>query len=441
MRDELFDHLKHKLAETEIPDPGQGWQLMSSLLDATTRPKPVRVLYRWYAAAACLVLAGAAWAIVHEARTGMNPSPTAVAHKASDSPAVTAAPPVTVPETTNKDFGNATAPNEVATATAPATGGAPAAIRLSDARLSDARVNTAHTPSTSRVETNTGETRPSTVPASSDDAVASLSGMSAAAPSVTREPLKNALLHAQPLSSSLKTLAPTTGPLHPARHSRWGLDIGIGANFPGSMRSISVNNQNRFEPGLYPTVSARYRVTSRLSLKVGVSGPSPVAFTRTLSQKNLTVIDTLVNASYAAPVTASTTKIGRLLYMDIPLSASWMVVPHLNLVAGVQYSKLLSQQQDSRSTEYAASRLYSYAPAAATSQPTPMMQTIKGEEPSIRKSDIRYLVGAAYTWKRFSAEVEYQAGLQHSASQVDNQGNKIESHTSIAKMQIMYRLK
>ena len=93
MRDELFDHLKHKLAETEIPDPGQGWQLMSSLLDAATPPKQVRVLYRWYAAAACLLVAGAAWAIIHEIRTG-NPTLPAVAHSSVVAPSV-ATPAVT----------------------------------------------------------------------------------------------------------------------------------------------------------------------------------------------------------------------------------------------------------------------------------------------------------------------------------------------------------
>lgn len=440
MRDEMFDHLKHKLAETEIPDPGQGWQLMSSLLDATTRPKPVRVLYRWYAAAACLILAGAAWAIIHEARTGMNKAPATLAHNEAAAPA-----PSSVPETASKDFGGATTPKDAATAVAapssavtPAPAAASATASTTTVHGAAARGMATRITPPSRVE------EIASVPPApgTTESVASLSGMSAAAPAFNREPLKSTLLREKPLASSLRTIAPTTGPLRPARHSRWGLDIGIGANFPGSMRTVSVNNQTRLEPGLYPTVSAHYRLTSRLGLKIGLAGPSPVAFTKTLSQNNLTVTDTLVNAAYAAPATSSVTRIGRLLYLDVPVAASWTVVPHLNLVAGVQYSKLLSQQQDTRSTEYAASRLYSYTPATVSNTPaTTVMQTVKGEGPSVRKTDLRYLVGAAYTWKRFSAEVDYQCGLQHSANQVDNQGNKIESHTSIAKMQIMYRLK
>lgn len=443
MRDELFDHLKHKLAETEIPDPGQGWQLMSSLLDATTRPKPVRVLYRWYAAAACLILAGAAWAVIHEARTGMNTAPATLAHNEAVAPAPG---PSSVPETASKDFGGASAPNNAATAASAPAG--PAAPAPASAPVAASAPTTVHGASArgfaERIQPPPPVEGLASVPPAPGvtESVASLSGMSAAGPAFNREPLKNTLLREKPLASSMRTIAPTAGPVRPAHHSRWGLDIGIGANFPGSMRTVSVNNQSRLEPGLYPTVSAHYRLTSRLSLKVGLAGPSPVAFTKTLSQNNLTVTDTLVNAAYAAPASSSTTRIGRLLYLDVPVAASWAVVPHLNLVAGVQYSKLLSQQQDTRSTAYAASRLYSYAPAALTNTPvTTMMQTVKGEEPSVRKSDLRYLVGAAYTWKRFSAEVDYQCGLQHSASQVDNQGNKIDSHTSIAKMQIMYRLK
>ena len=39
MKDELFDHLKLKLSETEIPGPDQGWLHMQALLEENAPAK------------------------------------------------------------------------------------------------------------------------------------------------------------------------------------------------------------------------------------------------------------------------------------------------------------------------------------------------------------------------------------------------------------------
>jgi hypothetical protein len=145
------------------------------------------------------------------------------------------------------------------------------------------------------------------------------------------------------------------------------------------------------------------------------------------------VSDSSVQAMAAAPVSTSSTKIGRLLYLDIPVSVEWAVVPRLNVEAGVQYSRLLTEQDDTQTTTLTPTTNFAlYYPATASTH---------DQQPQVRCSDIRYLVGANYTWHRFSASVQYQRGLQHSANQVDDQGNSIVNHTSVAKMQIMYTLR
>lgn len=474
MRDELFDHLKHRLAETEVPDPGQGWQLMSAMLDATARPRPVVQLRRWYVAAACLILAGAAWAIVHEVRSSSSdrrreatsltaPGSGIASGSAPDAGSVpgttpgTTAPGTSAPtrdaQGATRDLATgkgaeadgATSPAGISspsgttspsgTASLPGAHGAMAAAHITDTRTANTGVTNAGSAHTSAAAA-TGTTAPSPDGVS----LVALTQKASLAPAemhVESSKIKNTLLRERPLVAALRPMAPTTGPLRPARHSRWGLDIGLGANFPGSMRTITVNNQARWEPGLYPVINARYRLTPRLSLKAGVAAPSPVAYTKTLSQKSLTVYDSAVMA-YARPISTSSTKIGRLLYADIPVSLQWAVIRHLNLEAGIQYSRLLSQQDDTRSSTQAAGNFTTYyAPSVISST----AQTVKTPTPQVKRSDIRYLLGANFTWHRFSAGLEYQGGLQHSANQMDDQGNTINSHTSIAKMQLMYSLR
>jgi hypothetical protein len=453
MRDELFDHLKHRLAETEVPDPDQGWQLMRAMLDATARPRPIVQLRRWYAAAACLILAGATWAIVHQVRSSTDTRRESSSRTAARGAAPAAALPAPAPILHAADGPSpdlATSGTTAPVGATPLSGAQPGVTVSSGAgsptgTTSDitTKSGTALPPgTTSRSGTSgtraTGTTTLlATTEATGGDAALTLTQKTTLMPTDPRrerESLKNTLLREHPLVAALRPLAPTAGPLRPARHSRWGLDIGLGANFPGSMRTITVNNQARWEPGLYPVINARYRLTPRLSLKAGVAAPSPVAYTKTLSQKSLNVGDSAVMA-YMAPVSTSSTKIGRLLYMDVPVGLQWAVIPHLNLEAGLQYSRLLSQQYDTRSNTVYATNFMVYAPGPAVAQ------AVKEPTPQVKRSDLRYLLGANFTWHRFSAGLQYQGGLQHSANQVDDQGNTINSHTSIAKMQIMYSLR
>jgi hypothetical protein len=513
MRDELFDHMKHRLSETEIPDPDKGWQMMSAMLDATTRPKNLVLRRWWYAAAACLLLGGAAWALTHEVHwgggkarvalhqgrpagepgvvapgeaAGQHPAapaetvPSSVAVPSDGTVASGVTPPSSgagasgglvpsggaatsgglvpsggaatsgglVPSGSAVTSGSVVPPGGVvpsgvvapSSSTAPAgrvaSAGNPGASGLSAssglaARTGGAAVSGSRDASGGAASGGTGSSLLTpTLPDAGTDLSAALTGKTSGASADIREPVA---LRVKPLTASAHGPAiarPPVGPLHPARHNRWGFEAGLGGNFPGSMRNVTVNNQSKFEPGIYPVLGAIYRISTRLSLKVGIAGPSPVAYTRTLSQKSLNVNDT----SFAAYTTATSTstQIGRLLYLDVPVSAEWAILPHLSLEAGVQFSQLLHEQVATHSDVAYAYNLSPYVYAFSVQ---PVAQT------TVRNTDLRYLVGAAYHWRRFSAEVQYQAGMQRSATQYDDQGNTLQSHTSIAKMQIMYNLR
>jgi hypothetical protein len=418
MRDELFDHLKHRLAETEVPDPGQGWQMMQPLLKATT-PTRVYTLTRWWyaAAAACLILGGASWMIVHEARSGRQTTLAGVGTSPTQgkTPPALTAPALTTPAPAMTATGSST------TAMAPATMPGAKSFRPLSGLYAIPRIS--RTPVSGASAGSTASPEGPEVMLTLTHAIADI-----------RVPAAISLRREQPLALSFHALAsattPVVGPLHPARHSRWGFEVGLGANLPGSMRTVTVNNRAKFEPGIYPVFNALYRLSSRLSLKTGLAAPSPVAYSKTLSQKSLNVNDSAY--TYAGATVSTTQKIGRLLYLDVPLSIEWAVVPHLNLEAGLQFSHLLSRQEDTHTAVETSYNLVAYAPSVQLSENNPSQ---------VRHTDIRCIVGAQYTWRRFSAGVRYQAGLQHAASQVDNQGNIIDNHTSVASMQIMYSLR
>jgi len=53
MNSALFEHIKHRLSETAVPDPDQGWQQMNVLLDDAGGARKAPTLRWWYAAGYC----------------------------------------------------------------------------------------------------------------------------------------------------------------------------------------------------------------------------------------------------------------------------------------------------------------------------------------------------------------------------------------------------
>ena len=233
-----------------------------------------------------------------------------------------------------------------------------------------------------------------------------------------------------PLASSYKTIKPGVGPIRPAHHSRWNFEFGLGANFPGSFRFVSSNGKRKWEAGVYPEVNVLYRLNSRLNLTAGLAAPSPVSYSKTLTNTSLE------NATSPGQTLTQTTKIGRLMYADLPLGLSWMAFHHISLDGGIQFSRLLSKQYDTHSSKINTQGFTPYVTGSASTPPA-----VEYSDGQVLKTDVRYQLGAAFHWKRLSAGVQYQSGLLRTYNISDEQGNSIENHTSIARMRIMYSLR
>jgi hypothetical protein len=488
MKDDLFDHLKHKLSETAVPDPALGWQQMSALLDATVKPRNPLLLRRsWYiAAAASVLVAGSVWAIYYEARgyRSSDTTRTAVADRAGaghdapgagqtapDAPGAgqvrTSASGQSAPDASGSTAGTA-AQTGAGAAAVSAQAGAPSSAndRLTAGHLTQGQstpnqraarlagtANPLHSESaaahsaTDRLASSRLTTTPSMTTSSvtTSSAIPSSNDRSLTDNAETTEPKNN--WSAKTVSNDALSDRPEAGPLsrsvssgvspivavRTVHRSRWGFEVGLGVNVPGSLRKVNVDNHTKWEPGIFPIVYADYRLTRRLTLKSGIAAPSPVAYTKTPVTTTLRMAtDTAINQY--GQTTTQQSKIGRLLYADVPVSLQWGILSCLSLEGGVQFSYLLSQQEDvsTQSTVPQGFTAYYAAPA---------MPAVQYHAPAVRKSDPRYLLGADFQWHRFSADLQYQGALLKSTSQFDEQGMSIDNHTSILRVQMTYRLR
>ena len=415
MKDELFDHLKHKLSETEIPGPDQGWLHMRALLEANAPARPVSFPRVWYAAAACLALAAGAWALIHYSAAFKSGGQAVVA------PAIHGAA-LQAPATTAAAGASATTGTSATSATAGATTSAGVTTSAGPVR-NHATANPAVTdglPTTAGTTPTTAATGPTEVTSDAGIALSTAKGGF----NLLDKP------QSPPLATEYKTIRPAVGPVHPAHHSRWNFEFGLGANFPGSFRFVTINGKKKWEAGVYPEVNVLYRLNSRLNLTAGLAAPSPVSYSKTLTNTSL---ETATNPGQTY---TQSTRIGRLLYADLPLGLSWMAIKHVSLDGGIQFSRLLSKQYDTRSSKVNTQGFTPYVLGNAGTPPV-----VEYSDGQVLKTDARYQLGAAFHWRRLSAGVQYQSGLLRTYNISDGQGNSIENHTSIARMRIMYSLR
>ena len=180
----------------------------------------------------------------------------------------------------------------------------------------------------------------------------------------------------------------------------------------------------------------QYRMTPRWNLSLGVGAPSPVSYANMPTATDLYIAaDTLQNNTQ----TTTSQRIVRLVFADIPLTVGYQVMNHLSLQAGVQLSCLLSQQDETVSVNTPLRG--AFIPLALS---TSALIYYPGNHDPLRanvaKIDPRGLVGVNYQLHRFSASLQYQAGLRTEISQSDADGNPINSRTSTLRMLIGYRL-
>lgn len=470
MKDEFFDHIKHRLAETPVPDPEQAWQQMNVLLDAEEIPRRSSIRYlHWWQAAACLLIASAAWAMYYE-WGAIHHWQIAGGHLSFSHPAMGSEVPGTAasgntasasPAPGSSASGNTTSAGPALEGSAPGN--------TSPAGLAQAGQQSGNTALGNRVpgnrqtgvrQTGSGQGVSGFSPADNGTSDAFADRQEAGAQSSTAAASPNTLSTDNDLSMSLMDNMfvldrPAANPLisgaknrvtvnpagaanalhirNPQHLPRWSFDIGLAANTPGSFRKIDNNGQTKLEPGVYPVAFVSYRLSTRWSLGIGLSAPAPVAYSSSPTVTSLYVAaDSLQNVSQ----TTTSQKLARLTYLDIPLMMRYQLFNHLTVEAGVQASYLLEQQNAATSTT---------APVRGF---IPLYATVNAYYPGnhdpttaqVTKLDPRCLMGLNYEFHRFNAEVQYEAGLRTAVTQTDDEGNTISQRTGVVRMMIGYRL-
>jgi hypothetical protein len=324
MKDEFFHHIKHRLAETPVPDPELAWQQMNVLLDAEEIPRKLTIRsLHWWQAAACLLVASAVWAMYHEwgavRRWQMAGAHLSLSHLASGSVAPG------MPASGNTTPGGATSGSLASGSTAPggpASGStAPGGPASGNTGLGNtASGNTAFGGPASgnmpqgdlvpgnKVRNNrqtggrqtsgffpAGKGTPDALFMDGQDA-------GAASPMATAghnnlsignnlfiSPADGIFLMDRPAASPLTSAGKKPEGMNPAvavdalhirnpRHlPRWSFDIGLAANAPGSFRKIDNDGQTKLEPGVYPVVFVSKRFSTPRSVGKGRKAPAPLA--------------------------------------------------------------------------------------------------------------------------------------------------------------------
>jgi hypothetical protein len=419
MTDEFFDHIKHRLAETSVPDPEQAWRQMNVLLDASgiSRKSSIRYLH-WWQAAACLLAVSAAWAMYHE-WPGIRHAQVATAKTKGH-----ARTPIQAPAQDPTLAQEGLAQGGLASGGTAPGGTAPGnhPVRRSQTMVAYGRISNRRVAFTGSQNTSTEQPEE---PGAANDLSISLTDRTF----LLDRPLAGRLMGVGRNVAGAASLVH----IHAPRHvPRWSFTIGIAANTPGSFRNISNNGQTKWEPGVYPIAEAWYRLSPRWSLGLGLAAPAPIAYTNAPTNTDLYVAaDSLQNNTQ----TTTSQRLARLTYLDIPLMMRFELFNHLTVEAGIQASYLLSRQDETNSTNAPVRGLIALA--------NTNIYYPGNHDPlhsQVMKIDPRGLLGLNYRFHRFNAGLQYEAGLRVAVNQTDDQGNPVSERTNVMRMTVGYRL-
>jgi len=197
---------------------------------------------------------------------------------------------------------------------------------------------------------------------------------------------------------------------------KWQLSAGLAMN-------ISVNaSQQSLQP--YPFVRVKYSLNKTFYIASGLNLFSPVTSNASGVQKTMYLTDSLNSIN----LYDQRLHYKRLQYIDVPFTAGVKINKHISAEAGIQVSKLISSKT--------ATTLDPYTLNAFDIRTLGSLPVIPNYYEQ-RKTDIRYIAGVNYEWKKISLNLQYQQGsaplLKGNAVSTDK--NKLLS------LKIAYRLK
>ena len=203
----------------------------------------------------------------------------------------------------------------------------------------------------------------------------------------------------------------------------WEFSAGLGIN-------IAEGKSQNLQP--YPVAEFRYNVSSRFFVTGGLSFLSPKAGSISGISKTVYVNDTVNNISLYNEVVSY----DRWRYVDVPVSVGVNISKKIMLQTGVQLSVLVSKQQKKFLQPYDFQMNNVDLPFTA---PLVGMAASPQEDFNVRvpNMDYRFIAGIKYKFKRTTAGLFYQQGLQS-----PDKGNSIDKTSNqLFTLSLLYQIK
>jgi len=217
-----------------------------------------------------------------------------------------------------------------------------------------------------------------------------------------------------------------------------GLMVGIGLN-----QFVSVGGQQKssYNSGgitgtlgdYIPVPMVRYYFNPKLYVQVEAQINTPQ-----YTKKNLvavsTPVDSIGTTTGGGTITVQqTVAINKLFYFNVPLSVHYTVFDHLDLGAGIQYSRLTNGIG-------VFNQNYSLGGVDSSSTATKSFKGDSAVYKEIKTHEFRFLVDANYTWNRFIAGVRYNQALSKFIHLEISPGQVTQARNSSLQLYLRYIL-
>jgi hypothetical protein len=214
------------------------------------------------------------------------------------------------------------------------------------------------------------------------------------------------------------------------RQDGWMVGIGLNQFFTVGGQQASSYNSGGITGTLgdyIPVPMLRYYINPKLYVQLEAQINTPQ-----YTKKNLVAVSTPRDSLSAVQTVQRTVAINKLFYFNVPVSVHYTVFDHLDLGAGLQYSRLtngigvFNNDYNNNGTDSLATET----------------KSIKGDSAykEIKTHEFRFLVDANYNWKHFIVGIRYNQALSKFIHVEISPGQITQSRNSSLQLYLRYIL-
>lgn len=253
-----------------------------------------------------------------------------------------------------------------------------------------------------------------------------------------RKPVVKDSTHKKPLTPPTPSPPPKK---KPEKKRDDGFMVGIGLNqfFTIGGQQASSWNSGGITGTLsdyIPVPMVRYYFNSRLYVQLEAQINTPQ-----YTKKNLVINETGIDSTGPTTSTQSSVSINKLFYFNLPLSVHYTVFDHLDLGAGLQFSRLTN------GIGVFSDDIYSNTPngppvTTVTPQTQTQTKSFKGDSTyrEIKTSEFRFLLDGSYTYQRFILGLRYNQALSKFINVRLSTGEVTQARNSSLQLYLRYIL-